>query len=70
MGVAGVDALDRARALLHDEARRAAEGDGGAQLIGDVAAAEIPVSHVGLPAVFIVKGLGEEEEEGWREGEG
>lgn len=56
--VAGVDALDGPRPLLHDEARGAAEGDGGAQLIGDVAAAEIPVGDVRLPAVFIIEGFG------------
>lgn len=55
VGIAGVDALNRPRALFHDEAWRAGEGDGSAQLICYVTAAEIAVGHVGLPAVFIVE---------------
>lgn len=55
--VAGVDALNGPWALLHDEAWGAAKGDGGAQLIGDVAAAEIPVGDVRLPAVFVIEGF-------------
>lgn len=55
MGIAGVDTLNRPRALFHDEAWRAGEGNGGAQLICDVTAAEISVGHVGLPAVFIIE---------------
>lgn len=55
--VARVDALNGPWPLLHDKARGAAEGHGGAQLIGDVAAAEIPVGDVRLPAVLIIEGL-------------
>lgn len=62
VGVAGVHALDRPQTLLHDEAWRAGEGDGGAQLIRDVAAAEISMGHVGLPAVLVIKGWKDEEE--------
>lgn len=55
--IAGVDALNRPWPLLHDKAWRAAEGNSGAQLIGDVAAAKVPMGHVGLPAVFIIERL-------------
>lgn len=55
MGIAGVDALDRPRALFHDKAWGAGEGDSGAQLIRDVTAAEVPMGHVGLPAVLIIE---------------
>lgn len=53
--IAGVDALNRPRALFHDEAWGAGEGNSGAQLIRDVTAAEVSMGHVRLPAVLIVE---------------
>lgn len=55
VGVAGIDTLNRPRALLHDEARGAGEGNRGAQLVRDVTAAEIAMRHVRLPAVFVIE---------------
>lgn len=55
VGIAGVDALNCARTLFHNKSRGAGKRDNGAQLIRDVTATKIPVGHVGLPAVFIVK---------------
>lgn len=55
VGIAGVDALNRPRALFHDEAWGAGEGNSGAQLIRDVTAAEVSMRHVGLPAVLIIE---------------
>lgn len=55
MGIARIDALNCACTLFHNKSRGAGKCDSGAQLIRDVTAAKIPVGHVGLPAVFIVK---------------
>lgn len=55
VGIAGVDALNCAWTLLHNESRGAGKCDNGPQLIGDVTAAKIPMGHVGLPAVFVVE---------------
>lgn len=55
VGVAGIDALNCPRTLFYDKSRRAHEGNGGAQLICDITAAKIPMRHVGLPAVFVIK---------------
>lgn len=53
--VAGINTLNCPRTLFYDKSRRTHEGNGGAQLICDITAAKIPMRHVGLPAVFIIK---------------
>lgn len=55
VGIAGIDALNCAWTLFHNKSRGTGKRDSGAQLIRDVTAAKIPVGHVGLPAVFVVK---------------
>lgn len=55
VGITGVDALNCSWTLFHNESRGAGERDSGAQLIREVAAAEIPMGHVGLPAVLVIE---------------
>lgn len=61
VGIVGVHAFNGSWTLVHDEAWRAAEGDGGAQLVANVTAGKISIRHEWLPAVFIVESYEERE---------